>query len=98
MEDFNLIVSHILQNTNDNNVTALQSYVPFSVCVSSNKPTSLISRQVETRSETDACNSLLNLSKLKGKELEDLLRKYKLKISGKVDEKRERLNEYLSNL
>lgn len=88
MEDFNLIVSHILQNTNDNNVTALQTYVPFVVCVS----------QVETRSETDACNSLLNLSKLKGKELEDLLRKYKLKISGKVDEKRQRLNEYLSNL
>lgn len=93
MEDFNLIVSHILQNTNDTNVTALQSYVPFAVCVSSKT-----SSQVVTRSDTDACNSLLSLSKLKGKELEDLLRKYKLKISGKVDEKRQRLNEYLSNL
>lgn len=96
MESFDLIVSHILQNTNDNatkSVTALQSHTPFAVCVSSKKPTS---SQVVTRSESTVATALLELSKLKGKELEDLLRKNELKISGKVEEKRQRLKDFYS--
>ena len=95
MKSFDLIVSHILQNTNDNaTVTALQTHTPFAVCVSSKtRP------QIVTRSESADGTALLELSKLKGKELEDLLRKNKLKISGKVEEKRERLKQfYESNL
>ena len=35
-----------------------------------------------------------NLIELKGKDLDELLRKHKLKISGKVSEKRERLLDF----
>lgn len=65
-----------------NMVVALPEWQNFEVCVTNlNLPT-----QKEKVSP--------NLKELKGKDLDELLRKHKLKISGKVSEKRERLLKF----
>lgn len=65
-----------------NMVVALPEWNNFEVCVTNlNLPTR--NKKVSP-----------NVKELKGKDLDELLRKHKLKISGKVSEKRERLLEF----
>jgi len=75
-----------------NMVVALPEWNNFEVCVTNlNLPTRNKKVSPNLKGKEDESK---NLNELKGKDLDELLRKHKLKISGKVSEKRERLLEF----
>lgn len=84
-----------------NMVVALPEWNNFEVCVTNlNLPTQNknVSPNLKGKEDLDEgkedFDENKNLIELKGKDLDELLRKHKLKISGKVSEKRERLLDF----